>query len=246
MDTNMSKEKQPNFERSLGFLIHDVARLFRVTFDREVSDVGLTRAQWFVLGHVVRTQGQTQIALAEETDMEKAPLGKVLDRLEQGGWIERRTDPRDRRARCVFKTDKVDPLIPFMEAAAKRVDQTVMAGFDDKEKERLLDALMVMKSNLLNPQGKRTTPENAGHDRKTAARLKRPLNPMPEFIKRALVMASLMEAYDRRPPYQRNDYIGWITRAKREETRLKRLRQMLDELKCGDAYMKMKWQPKRG
>ena len=150
MDTKMSKKKDSDFDRSLGFLIHDVARLFRVNFDREVREVGLTRAQWFVLGHVVRTQGQTQKALADEADMEKAPLGKVLDRLEQGGWIERRPDPSDRRARCVFKANKVDPLIPFMEAAADRVEQDVLAGFDDKEKECLLDALIAMKKNLLN------------------------------------------------------------------------------------------------
>jgi len=150
MDTKMSKKKDSDFDRSLGFLIHDVARLFRVNFDREVREVGLTRAQWFVLGHVVRTQGQTQKALADETDMEKAPLGKVLDRLEQGGWIKRHPDPKDHRAKRVFKTPKVDPLIPFMEAAADRVEQDVLAGFDDKEKECLLDALIAMKKNLLN------------------------------------------------------------------------------------------------
>ena len=150
MDTKMGKKKNPDFEHSLGFLIHDVARLFRVNFDREVREVGLTRAQWFVLGHVVRTQGQTQISLAAETDMEKAPLGKVLDRLEEGGWIERRPDPKDRRAKRVYKTARVDPLIPFMEAAAERVEQAVLAGFDNKEKGCLLDALIAMKKNLLN------------------------------------------------------------------------------------------------
>jgi len=50
-----------------------------------------------------------------------------------------------------------------------------------------------------------------------------------------------MDAYNSRPPYQRNDYIGWIQRAKLEATRQKRLNLMLDELKRGDVYMKMKW-----
>jgi hypothetical protein len=53
-----------------------------------------------------------------------------------------------------------------------------------------------------------------------------------------------MEAYRDRPPYQQNDYIGWITRAKREETRERRLAQMLDELERGDVYMKMPYRPK--
>ena len=54
----------------------------------------------------------------------------------------------------------------------------------------------------------------------------------------------LREAYDARPPYQRNDYLGWIARAKREATREKRLAQMLDELRLGDRYMKMAWKPR--
>jgi len=77
----------------------------------------------------------------------------------------------------------------------------------------------------------------------TPTTLKRPLNPMPEFVERALLDRGLMEAYRRRPPYQRNDYLGWITQAKREATKLRRLAQMLDELARGDRYMKMAWRP---
>ncbi len=69
--------------------------------------------------------------------------------------------------------------------------------------------------------------------------------PMPEFFREALESRGLMEAYEARPPYQRNDYIGWVTRAKRPETQEKRLNQMLDELEKGDVYMKMEWNPKR-
>jgi uncharacterized protein YdeI (YjbR/CyaY-like superfamily) len=60
----------------------------------------------------------------------------------------------------------------------------------------------------------------------------------------ALNEHNLMDAYNSRPPYQRNDYIGWITRAKRQATQQKRLNQMLDELKKGNVYMKMKWRSK--
>ncbi|OIO71823.1 MAG: hypothetical protein AUJ56_03385 [Zetaproteobacteria bacterium CG1_02_49_23] len=74
---------------------------------------------------------------------------------------------------------------------------------------------------------------------------KRERYPMPDFIHDALAANDLTAAYDARPPYQRNDYIGWITRAKRPETRQKRLQQMLDELARGDAYMKMSYRAKR-
>jgi len=69
--------------------------------------------------------------------------------------------------------------------------------------------------------------------------LKRPIYPMPEDVARALRESGLTPQYEARPPYQRNDYIGWITRAKREETRRKRLNQMLEELRAGDSYMGM-------
>jgi hypothetical protein len=71
--------------------------------------------------------------------------------------------------------------------------------------------------------------------------LKRPLNPMPTFVREALEAKGLMNAYETRPPYQRNDYLGWIARAKLPATQQKRLAQMLDELKLGDVYMKMIW-----
>lgn len=69
----------------------------------------------------------------------------------------------------------------------------------------------------------------------------RPRYEMPEFFREALGARGLMDAYLSRPPYQQNDYIGWVTRAKLEATRKKRLNQMLNELERGGVYMKMKW-----
>ena len=75
--------------------------------------------------------------------------------------------------------------------------------------------------------------------------LSRPLYTMPDYVREALETAGSMQAYHDRPPYQRNDYISWITRAKRDDTRQRRLQQMLDELEAGNVYMKMKWSPQR-
>ena len=72
----------------------------------------------------------------------------------------------------------------------------------------------------------------------------RPRHDMPDSFRDAINARGLMDAYLSRPPYQQNDYIGWITRAKLEATRQQRLNQMLDELKKGNVYMKMKWNPK--
>jgi hypothetical protein len=80
---------------------------------------------------------------------------------------------------------------------------------------------------------------------KRAAAARRERHPMPEFILDALKKAKLFDAYEARPAYQQNDYVGWITSAKREETRDKRLAQMLDELRRGDVYMTMAYRQKK-
>ena len=64
---------------------------------------------------------------------------------------------------------------------------------------------------------------------------------MPDYIRAALKERGLMDAYHSRPPYQQNDYVGWITRTKLETTKQKRLDQMLDELEGGKFYMNMVW-----
>lgn len=73
--------------------------------------------------------------------------------------------------------------------------------------------------------------------------LTRAKQPMPAFVKDALAERGLMAAYNARPAYQRNDYLDWITRAKREETKQRRLSQMLMELEAGGVYMNMKHAP---
>jgi uncharacterized protein YdeI (YjbR/CyaY-like superfamily) len=76
--------------------------------------------------------------------------------------------------------------------------------------------------------------------------LQRPLQPMPADVESALRARGLSQAYDRRPAYQRNDYLAWIDRAKRPDTRAKRLAQMLDELEAGDRYMNMPYREAAG
>jgi len=75
----------------------------------------------------------------------------------------------------------------------------------------------------------------------STARMKREIYPVPDDVTQALNTLGLLEAYHGRPAYQQNDYVGWITRAKRQETRQKRISQMLDELQAGGVYMNMKW-----
>ena len=75
--------------------------------------------------------------------------------------------------------------------------------------------------------------------------LTRPIHVMPDFVADGLTKNGLIDSYQSRPAYQQNDYIGWIERAKRPETKLKRLNQMLDELRTGGIYMRMDNSPSR-
>lgn len=75
----------------------------------------------------------------------------------------------------------------------------------------------------------------------SAGNLRRELQPMPEFVREAMAARKLVARYEERPAYQRNDYLMWISKARREETRHRRLAQMLDELERGGVYMRMRW-----
>ena len=89
-------------DKNVGFLLHDVSRLLRKRFDRRARALGLTRAQWRVLAHLAPRQGINQSALADILEVENITLGRHIDRLEDTDWVERQSDPDDRRAWCLF------------------------------------------------------------------------------------------------------------------------------------------------
>ena len=113
------------------------------------------------------------------------------------------------------------------DATSARKREGEVKGWDKKRKEQLI------KSVPESPETKQQRP------------YRRQRYPMPDYMQKALEEHGLTERYQSRPPYQRNDYIGWITRAKTETTRSKRLGQMLNELEEGRHYMGMDYQPKK-
>jgi MarR family transcriptional regulator for hemolysin len=143
--TGMFRE---DLSRNFGFILHDVARLLRTTFDRRVRELGLTRSQWWVLNHLFRNDGVTQSELAEILEVEKPTLGRLLDRLEQKGWVRREADANDRRAKRVFLTQEVEPAIKAMRAAAADMRRDAVAGLSAEQQERFVDALLTIKANL--------------------------------------------------------------------------------------------------
>lgn len=141
-----------DLSRNFGFILNDVARLMRTRFDRRVRALGFTRSQWWVLNHLFRNNGATQSELADILEVEKATLGRLLDRMEQKGWVRREADAADRRVKHVFLTDEVEPAIKAMRAAAAEVRRDALAGLSTAQQEGFVDVLLSIKSNLARPE----------------------------------------------------------------------------------------------
>ena len=135
-------------DQSLGFLISDTARLMRRRFDQRARHLGLTRAQWQVLAHLNRNEGINQTGLADLLDIEPITLCRTIDRMEDGGWVERRPDPRDRRARLLFLTERARPLLGEMRGLAEEVYGEALAGLPAGTRAALSEILMAMRANL--------------------------------------------------------------------------------------------------
>jgi MarR family transcriptional regulator for hemolysin len=137
------------FDRTLGFLLHDVARLLRKRFEQNARGLGLTRAQWQVLAHLNRNEGINQSALAEILEVEPITLARILDRLEASGFVERRTHATDRRLRLLHLTPAAHPVIEKMRAIGQATREEALAGIPAEMRELLTDTLLDMKGNLL-------------------------------------------------------------------------------------------------
>ena len=133
---------------NVGFLIHDVSRMMRAWFDERAQALGLTRAQWRVLVHLAGREGLNQSSLADILELDTVTLGSHIDRLERDGWLERRSDPTDRRAWCLYLTEASRPTLDKMEAVAVDTIDIAMKDISEDERARFMNVLMQIKSNL--------------------------------------------------------------------------------------------------
>jgi DNA-binding MarR family transcriptional regulator len=143
--------KQKNLEANLrfGFLTHDVSRLRRIVVDRALKPLGITRAQWWVLAYVSRRQGMTQTALAAQLDLTKVAVGGLVDRLEAGGFVERRPDERDARARHVFLTAAGQKLVTTIRENVDIVETSILATITAEELDSAASVMLRIKQQLI-------------------------------------------------------------------------------------------------
>lgn len=135
---------------SIGFLIVDLARLFRQEFERSVAAEGLevTAGEARTLLHASCWDGIRQAALAESMRVEPMTLSNFLDRLEARGLVSRAPDPEDRRAKLVAVTAAAKPLVERIGALAAGVRAHATAGLSAAEVAALRRALQTMRGNL--------------------------------------------------------------------------------------------------
>jgi DNA-binding MarR family transcriptional regulator len=135
-------------ENSLFYLLHDATRQLRKHFDRRATRLELTRAQWRALKATSRQEGLSQAELADYLDMEAIPVGRVIDRLEKTGFVERRSDPADRRRWRLYLTPKAHAVVDEMEDIARGLREDALQGVERDDLDALMRVLGQIKENL--------------------------------------------------------------------------------------------------
>jgi MarR family transcriptional regulator, transcriptional regulator for hemolysin len=135
-------------DNSLFYMLHDATRQLRKHFDRRATRLELTRAQWRALKATSRQEGLSQAELADLLEMEAIPVGRVIDRLEKTGFVERRNDPSDRRRWRLYLTPKAHAVVGEMEEIATGLREDALRDVAREDLDALMRVLGLIKENL--------------------------------------------------------------------------------------------------
>jgi MarR family transcriptional regulator, transcriptional regulator for hemolysin len=137
-----------SLDREILYLLNDVARLIKTRADQRARTHGMTRAQWVILSRLERQPGQTQNELAAIVEVEPITIARLVDRLEQAGYVERRADPKDRRVWRLHLTPASEPILRELKKHKAELRDEVTQGVDRAELDQLIDGLLKLKANL--------------------------------------------------------------------------------------------------
>lgn len=154
----------------LGFLVHNVGRLMRRRFEKRGAALGLSAAQFRALVRVSKEEGISQAKLADLLEIEPISVSRLLDRMEEGGWIERRFDPADRRVRMIWPTAKSRAAYDGIKAVAGEVYEEALQGLSAAERQALIRGLELMAANLAgdDTEAAASGPDRAQREKATA------------------------------------------------------------------------------
>ncbi len=134
--------------RTFGFLLKDISRRYVHRFEERARSLGLTLPQCRVLVQLSKQEGISQAELAGLVDLEPMTLVRVLDRMEADGWLERRSDPADRRARCLYLTAAGRPLVADVWTLVDLTRSESVAGLSPAETEQFIGFMEAIHANL--------------------------------------------------------------------------------------------------
>ncbi|WP_342361278.1 MarR family transcriptional regulator [Terrarubrum flagellatum] len=133
---------------TVGFLLHDSARLMRKRFEQRARAFGLSRSQWQLIAALKHNEGIQQGALADLMDIEPITLVRLLDRSQKAGLVERRPDPKDRRAWRLFLTEEAHPMLEIMQGIGAATREEAMNSLSEEDRAHLFRILEVVRGNL--------------------------------------------------------------------------------------------------
>ncbi len=152
-------------------LVSDVARMLRTELDRRARGQGLTRSQWLTLARLARFPGVSLSELAEMLEMEKAPAGRLVDRLEEGGWVSREPDATDRRIKRLYPTAAAQTIYKKMRRITRYTMDDALAGLSESQHAQACEVLALVKDRLLGMTGSGSgTNQASGHNNGTGNR----------------------------------------------------------------------------
>lgn len=157
-----AQEEATEIEAAYEYLLIDVARIYKTLFNRRFQPLfGLTQAQSRTLIHLARTEGINQAGLAELLEIQPITLARTLDRLEADGWLERRQDPKDRRAFTLHLLPKSQPALDEMRELALALREQTLESLNTKERLAFVRTLEVVRNNItaIDARNARSRPE---------------------------------------------------------------------------------------
>ena len=130
------------------FTLGEVQRLMRAYADKQAARYGITRAQWAVLAKVERYEGMKQTELAEQLEMQPITLTRLIDKLCDNGWIERRGDDNDRRVNRLYLKKAARPLLGKLAGLRSEITATALEGIHPADAHRMLAQLEEIRENV--------------------------------------------------------------------------------------------------
>ena len=152
-NSNQTIAQPSSRKRLVGLKLSVIARQLRLRFDHSIKRRGVTRAKWTLIATVASRPGATQRAIATLLEVTDVTAGRLIDRLCEDGYLERRQNPNDRRGYCVYLTPAAQPVLDQIDEVAKLHEEETFANLDDDDLERLDALLSIVARNLAIPQG---------------------------------------------------------------------------------------------